>query len=245
MLDRSHDSARALAVLVASLAVELGLVRAAAQVLQAAAASWSVDISALAVEERVGAALTTGVLVAALAAWTWWCVAVLRAIRLTRRASVARPAPRHGSRWVRAAALALGIGTLATTTAPASAGPTTPAPPTAPGCGPSAALPIDGLALPVLPTVVAEGSAAVREPPREATGLLVERGDSLWSLAERHLGPAAPPATVDRLWRRWYAANSHVVGPDPDLLVPGQRLRIPPAPPNRTTPTSTDRRTDR
>jgi len=72
----------------------------------------------------------------------------------------------------------------------------------------------------------------------------VERGDSLWSLAADRLNPAAPPAAVDRLWRRWYAANRLVVGPDPDLLVPGQRLRIPPAPATRTTPAPTDRRID-
>jgi len=152
MPDRTPNSVRAGAVLVVSLVVELGLVGAAVPGLRTAAPSWSVDISALAVEQQVAAALTTGVLVAAVAAWTWWCVAVLRAIRLVRRASPDRPAPRHGSRWVRSAALALGIGTLAMTTVPASADSTTPAP-TAPGCEPSAALPLDGLVLPVLPTV--------------------------------------------------------------------------------------------
>jgi nucleoid-associated protein YgaU len=28
-------------------------------------------------------------------------------------------------------------------------------------------------------------------------------------------------------WPRWYAVNADVIGQDPDLIHPGQRLRIP------------------
>jgi nucleoid-associated protein YgaU len=57
--------------------------------------------------------------------------------------------------------------------------------------------------------------------------VVVRRGDSLWDLAARHLGPDASAADVAAAWPRWYAANRHVIGPDPDLLLPGQRL-VPP-----------------
>ncbi|GIL35573.1 LysM peptidoglycan-binding domain-containing protein [Phycicoccus sp. DTK01] len=57
--------------------------------------------------------------------------------------------------------------------------------------------------------------------------VVVHRGDSLWTLAARHLGPGASDAEVARAWPRWYAANRAVIGADPDLLLPGQVLRAP------------------
>jgi nucleoid-associated protein YgaU len=57
--------------------------------------------------------------------------------------------------------------------------------------------------------------------------VVVHRGDSLWDLAARHLGPDASAADVAAEWPRWYAANRQVIGPDPDLLLPGERL-VPP-----------------
>jgi nucleoid-associated protein YgaU len=57
--------------------------------------------------------------------------------------------------------------------------------------------------------------------------VVVRRGDTLWDIAARHLGPDASPAEVAAEWPRWHAANSAVIGPDPDLLLPGQRL-LPP-----------------
>jgi hypothetical protein len=55
----------------------------------------------------------------------------------------------------------------------------------------------------------------------------VHRGDTLWSLVERHLGPHCTAAEIAAEWPRWHAANRSVIGPDPDLLLPGQRLRPP------------------
>lgn len=55
----------------------------------------------------------------------------------------------------------------------------------------------------------------------------VRPGDSLWSLARAHLGPVATTAQVDAAWRALHAANRSVVGPDPDLIHPGQQLRWP------------------
>ena len=56
------------------------------------------------------------------------------------------------------------------------------------------------------------------------------RGDSLWAIAARHLGPGATDAEVAREWPRWYAANRDTIGADPDLLLPGQVLRVPGSP---------------
>ncbi|MEO7981021.1 MAG: hypothetical protein ABI807_09045 [Sporichthyaceae bacterium] len=57
--------------------------------------------------------------------------------------------------------------------------------------------------------------------------VVVRRGDSLWEIAARHLGADAGPAEVAAEWPRWYAANRAVIGGDPDLLRPGQRLAPP------------------
>ena len=60
-----------------------------------------------------------------------------------------------------------------------------------------------------------------------ASAVVVHRGDSLWSIARRHLGPDATDAEVATAWPHWYAANRAVIGPDPDLLLPGQVLHAP------------------
>ena len=56
--------------------------------------------------------------------------------------------------------------------------------------------------------------------------LQVRPGDSLWSLTAALLPAGAPAGTVVAGWRLLYAANRAVVGPDPDLLLPGQSLRV-------------------
>jgi hypothetical protein len=62
--------------------------------------------------------------------------------------------------------------------------------------------------------------------------VVVHRGDTLWDIARRHLGPGASDAEVAAAWPRWYATNQHVIGPDPDVLLPEQVLRAPePSPP--------------
>lgn len=57
--------------------------------------------------------------------------------------------------------------------------------------------------------------------------VVVRRGDTLWSIASRHLGPQATAQDVAEEWPRWYAANERLVGPDPDLILPGQELVVP------------------
>ncbi|RKW71648.1 hypothetical protein DWQ67_02075 [Galactobacter caseinivorans] len=63
--------------------------------------------------------------------------------------------------------------------------------------------------------------------PRTSNDVVVRQGDSLWSIAQRRLGPDATAADIDREWRLWYRHNHAVIGPDPDLIHPGQLLRAP------------------
>lgn len=105
------------------------------------------------------------------------------------------------------------------TTAPAATAPVPPRSTTSPPARPPAAVP--------------RAAAAARpSPARPAAGaVVVQAGDSLWSLAEaslRSTGTAAPSdRQVAQAWPRWWAANREVVGDDPDLLLPGTVLRPP------------------
>ena len=56
----------------------------------------------------------------------------------------------------------------------------------------------------------------------------VMAGDTLWDLAAAQLGSLATSTEVAELWPRWYELNRLVVGPDPDILLPGQILVVPP-----------------
>ncbi|UKA57544.1 LysM peptidoglycan-binding domain-containing protein [Arthrobacter sp. FW306-2-2C-D06B] len=70
---------------------------------------------------------------------------------------------------------------------------------------------------------------AAEQPASPNQGeVVVKRGDSLWSIATRQLGPMASDVDVALHWPKWYAANRHVIGNDPGFLVPGQILQPPP-----------------
>ena len=68
------------------------------------------------------------------------------------------------------------------------------------------------------------GSAITRTSTSE---VVVHRGDSLWSIAARHLGPHASDAEIAHAWPQWFELNRDVIGDDPDLILPGQILRTP------------------
>lgn len=53
---------------------------------------------------------------------------------------------------------------------------------------------------------------------------VVRAGDSLWAVAQTH--PRAGAGTAQR-WQELWRANREVVGDDPDLILPGQALRLP------------------
>lgn len=65
--------------------------------------------------------------------------------------------------------------------------------------------------------------------PETAPEVVVVRGDSLWSIAARHLPAGSTDRQVAEAVERWYATNAHVVGADPDLVRPGQVLVAPSA----------------
>lgn len=49
---------------------------------------------------------------------------------------------------------------------------------------------------------------------------VVQKGESLWSIAQEYLG--SPLA-----WPQLYQANRDLIGPNPDLIYPGQELQLP------------------
>ena len=62
---------------------------------------------------------------------------------------------------------------------------------------------------------------------QEPAVVVVRPGDTLWHLARADLPPdASDRAVADRV-REIYAANRAVIGPEPDLIRPDQRLRMP------------------
>jgi nucleoid-associated protein YgaU len=75
---------------------------------------------------------------------------------------------------------------------------------------------LDGLRLP----------DRLTDGPAPTATRLVQPGDSLWSIAAEG-SPGSDVATVARETQRWYDANRVTVGPDPDLIRPGQRLSTP------------------
>ena len=56
--------------------------------------------------------------------------------------------------------------------------------------------------------------------------VIVRPGDSLWKIARRLLPGDAATSSVAETVTQLYADNRRLIGADPDLLVPGQRLAI-------------------
>lgn len=79
---------------------------------------------------------------------------------------------------------------------------------------------LDGLPLPDRPVGTARPAA------RAVTPLVVRPGDSLWRIARERL-PHASDADVSRAVAALYADNRRSIGPDPDVIRPGQHLDFP------------------
>lgn len=77
-------------------------------------------------------------------------------------------------------------------------------------------------------------SARARPGAYPLDDVVVRRGDTLWDIAARHLGPSATDAEIAHAWPHWFTANRAVIGPDPDRLVPGQLLHPPASHPGGT-----------
>jgi hypothetical protein len=119
----------------------------------------------------------------------------------------------------------IGDGTEPVETRPASRRASAPLPPWL-GGGPSIAVPnqpgAEG-------ADVAGSGTAGADTVRPPGWQIVEPGDTLWRIAAAHLRPATRSASnIHRFWQQVYRANRPVVGPDPDLIHPGTRLRVPP-----------------
>ena len=144
-------------------------------------------------------------LAAVLATWVLWWLLGLALVLVDRRL-----AARLGPPVLRAL---LVTGAVVATATPARA-------------GSSGALePLQGLALPERPL-----TQAPPPPPAspEAMGRphVVVPGESLWSIVRDH-SPGADDATTGAEVSRWHDANRDVIGPDPDLIHPGQHLDPP------------------
>ncbi|MFJ5693359.1 LysM peptidoglycan-binding domain-containing protein [Arthrobacter sp. NPDC093125] len=74
--------------------------------------------------------------------------------------------------------------------------------------------------------VVSAQLRAAREP-QACQELVVRSGDTLWTIAARHLGPEASDVDVALEWPRWFENNRAVIGSNPDTLLPGQILKAP------------------
>jgi LysM domain len=70
----------------------------------------------------------------------------------------------------------------------------------------------------------------LQQPAGWGTEVTVRAGDSLWSLSAARLGPFASDVDIALDWPRLYQANRDVIGANPNLLRPGQILKIPPGP---------------
>ncbi len=88
-----------------------------------------------------------------------------------------------------------------------------------------------------VPTVAQAQVARAQEkaPSNEADTLaaaerrvvVVDPGDTLWSISSKKLGPDAAPWRIARGVERLYVLNREQIGPDPSLVVAGQQLVLP------------------
>lgn len=80
---------------------------------------------------------------------------------------------------------------------------------------------------PVAPTAAPGGAGPAPIAMDAAAGVIVRPGDSLWSIAAAQLPAGATARQIDAMWRAWYRANLDVIGPNPNLVIPGQVLQAP------------------
>ena len=171
--------------------------------------------------------VTAACAVALVGCWAWLALGtVVVAVQTSTRPSALSG---RGLSWVPGALrvlvpAALGV---AVTAAPAVAAP-------APGPGPSsmsssvaAAAPI-GLPLPDRAATTHDRPRTVVVRQHRPRAVVVRAGDTLWSIAADLLPGSAADAVVDAAWRRLARMNAERV-PDPHLILPGTRLRVPEA----------------
>ena len=188
-----------------SLAVWLAVTAAATS------GAWSAPVAWAAVRPGTGAARFADLLVAACAtslllalAWLWVVTTITVAELLTGRLRTG------GGTTRRLVLLACGAAVLAGTTSPALAA----------GDGSSI---LAGLSLPDRSVAASEARTVPTRPVSQPRVHVVRPGESLWSIAEATSAGGDP----DQRWRAIWAANRDLIGDDPDLILPGQQLRLP------------------
>jgi nucleoid-associated protein YgaU len=70
-------------------------------------------------------------------------------------------------------------------------------------------------------------ASAAPGPAGSDSSVEVRPGDTLWAIARRSLPAGASATQVAAATRAWHDANRAVIGDDPDLIFPAQRL-VPP-----------------
>lgn len=74
-----------------------------------------------------------------------------------------------------------------------------------------------------VPIVIGVGTAG-----EDGTSVVVEPGDHLWKISEQHLGESGS-TEVAPYWRRVVVLNEPTLrSGDPDLIYPGETIRLPP-----------------
>jgi len=228
----------------------LAVAGGATGLLAALAAFLAPDLDAAVAHARAGGLaaepfeelLVAGCAVAALLAASWlWAVTCLVAVRAARgHGETTRAVPIALRRLVLVAcgAALAGAGSVPAGAAPGAAGGIAglPLPDRATGAASSTTSAV--AATPVVRPSRAGRAAATALTP-DADVLVVRPGDTLWQIAVRHLPPGAGAAEVTGCWQRIHELNRAVIGDDPDLIHPGQRLRLPhrwPGPTERKQP---------
>jgi nucleoid-associated protein YgaU len=56
---------------------------------------------------------------------------------------------------------------------------------------------------------------------------VVRPGESLWSITAQHLGPHSKISDIAAAWPRLFELNRAIIGSNPRLVLPGQRLALP------------------
>lgn len=90
-------------------------------------------------------------------------------------------------------------------------------------------LALAAVALVALPAAAEAQADAQKTAAPNASNIEVGSGDSLWSISAERLGPEASARQIAKGVRRIYASNREVIGEDPNLIMPGQELALPPA----------------
>lgn len=192
------------------------------------------------------------VLVVSVAGLLAWAVWAWGALGLALTAAAALPGVLGGTARValhvvlpagarRGAALALGVGLGVAGPLLGTAALITPTP----AAATDAWTPPSTAAVPDWPTApgalpATPAAATTREPVPEWPGApaagshVVVRGDCLWHIAADRLlvqhGRTPTDGEVADATQAWWQANAAVIGPDPDLLLPGQVLTPPASP---------------